>query len=182
MPNYGIEKTSITRQKLYDITQTKLKKRQTSLYTIRVGKWPVLKNFLLKFLTLNEQKSIDVPSRPLVSFLRSLLVKCIVDKNIFYYYWLPHPTLINVELLWEKSIKYLLSPKRHDGSQKLNVFRSLGLSDNYESANILFEYFCTAILNQDNIMSYEISDNGISATFLDCVVSKYGEFVYIKHV
>lgn len=182
MPNYAIKKTSVTRQKLYDINQTELKKRQTYLYANRVGKWAVLENFLLKFPTLNEQKFIDIPSRPLVPFLRSLLIRCIVDKTVPYYYWLPHPTLINVEVLWEKIKTYLLSPKHEDGKKKLNVLRSIGLNDDYESANILFESFCDAMLNQDNIISYEYSEKGIGVTFLDCVVSKYGEFFYIKHV
>jgi hypothetical protein len=182
MPNYAIKKSFITRKKLYDIAQTELKNRQVYLYESRVGKWSTYENFLLTFPTINEQRFIDIPSRPLVSFLRSLLVNCIVEDNISYFFWLPHPTLINVELLWEKIITYLLSPKHVAGREKFNVFTSLGLSDNFESANILFEYFCNAILNQNNVMSYEISEKGISATFLDCVVSQYGHFVYIKHI
>lgn len=182
MPNFPIRKTYNTHKKLYEIEQAELKKRQTYLYFSRVGKWSVFQDFIRNFPTINDQRILDIPSRPLVPFLRCLLVKCINEDTVSKYYWLPHPTLINVELLWEKIITYLLSPKHRDGKEKLKKFRSIGITEDFESANRLFEYFCNAILNQDNIMSYEITDKGISVTFLDCVVSKYKKFIYIKHV
>lgn len=182
IPLHPIRKTEQSCAELYNTKQSDITARKVKLYPNRVGHWPVWLDFEKTFSSFQKRCVVDIPSRSLVAYFRSLLVYAIKNKLVHKRCWFPHSSLINAEVLWEKIMNYVLDPTHPKGQNKFKLLGQLNLTNDTRSANILAEYLCKAILNQKNIFSWSVSNIGISVVFIDTIVSPYGRFVYLKHV
>lgn len=182
IPLHAIKKTEETFLILSTTDQILITARKAYLFPRRVGHWPVWADFETTFSSLQKWCVVDIPSRPLIAYCRSRLIHGIKNKRVHKLHWFPHSSLINAEVLWENIINYALNPTHPKGQHKFNLFRQLNLTNDAQSANLLAEFLCKAILNQKNIFSWQASNIGITVVFIETILSPYGRFIYLKHV